>query len=86
MALHDKEIEPISMFVEIQAAYFVLRSWKENPGTTKRQIGVWAHWKEDRPNNDHPLSQVEVQRMKAFLRRHAPSSFYNLFPEEEPES
>ena len=43
---------------------------------------MWAHWEEEREENDHPVAQVEVERMKAFLRRHAPSSFFELFPEE----
>jgi hypothetical protein len=70
------------MFIEIQAVFLVLRKWKESPAATRREIGIWAHWKEDREENDRPLSPMEVQRMKGFLRRHAPSSFIKLFPEE----
>jgi hypothetical protein len=68
------------MFIEIQSAYFILRSWRENPAATKREIGLWAHWKEEREENDWPLSSEEVDRMKIFLRRHAPSSYIKLFP------
>ena len=67
------------MFIEIQSAYFALRSWKQNPAAPKREIGVWAHWKDGRVENDYPLSEAEVQRMKSLLLRHAPSSFFELF-------
>jgi hypothetical protein len=73
------------MFVEIQSAYLILRSWKQNPAATRRELGLWAHWKEDREENDRPLSGEEVERMKAFLRRYAPTSFFRLFPKEEPQ-
>ena len=63
------------MFIELQAAYFVLRGWAQNPAATKREIGVWAHWKAEREENDRPLSEAEVQKMRAFLHRHAPSCF-----------
>jgi len=70
------------MFIEIQCAYFILRNWKENPIATKREIGLWAHWKEEREENDRPLSSEDVKRMKALLRHHASSSYGELFPEE----
>jgi len=70
------------MFAEILAADLVLKAWKRNPAATKREIGLWAHWKEQREENDSPLSQEEVQKMKALLRDHAPSSFANLFADE----
>jgi hypothetical protein len=68
------------MFIEIQCAYFILRNWKENPAATKREIGLWSKWKEEREENDRPLSSEEVASMKAFLRRHASSSYSKLFP------
>jgi hypothetical protein len=56
------------MMIEMQGAYFVLKRWNQNPAATKRQIGIWQHWKEEREDNDRPLTEVEVERMKAFLR------------------
>jgi hypothetical protein len=66
------------MFIELQAAYFVLRNWRQNPAATKREIGIWAQWKEGCEENDRPLSEAEVRRMKAFLHQHAPSCFPEL--------
>jgi hypothetical protein len=70
------------MFIELQSTYFVLRSWKQDPAATKREIGVWDHWGQEREENDRPLSEAEVQEMKLFLRRHAPTSYFEIFPEE----
>jgi len=75
-------MKALSVFIEIQSAYLILRRWKQNPAATKREIGLWAHWKEGREENDRPLSQEEVEKMKALLRDHAPSSFANLFVDE----
>ncbi len=63
------------MFIELQAAYLVLRKWKQTPAATKREIGVWARWLDERDDNRRPLSSREVEQMKTFLRRHAPSSY-----------
>jgi hypothetical protein len=71
----------LPMFIELQAAYFILRRWSQNPAATKRQIGIWQHWKEETENNDRPLSNVEVERMKAFLRGYAPTSYSEIFAE-----
>ncbi len=60
------------MMIELQAAYFVLKRWSQNSAATKRQIGIWHHWKQETEDNDRPLSEVEVERMKAFFMRNAP--------------
>jgi hypothetical protein len=52
------------MMIEVQAAYFVLKRWNQNSAATKRQIGIWQHWKQETEDNDRPLSEVEVERMK----------------------
>ena len=70
------------MFIEVQAAYFVLRRWNQNSAATKRQIGIWQHWKEEAKDNDRPLSEVDVERMKVFLRRNAPTSYSEIFAKE----
>jgi len=46
------------MFAEILAAHLVLKAWKQNPAATKREIGVWQHWKEDHEENERPLSEA----------------------------
>jgi hypothetical protein len=73
------------MFIELQGIYFVLRRWHQNPAATKRQIGIWQHWKQKTEDNDRPLSEVEVNRMKAFLRQNAPTSYFEIFAEERTE-
>ena len=69
------------MFAELLATYCVLQRWKRNPFATKRQIGLWSSWMTDEPINHRPLSRQEVLRQKAFLRKHAPTSHYKLFPD-----
>lgn len=71
------------MFVELLATRLVLQEWKQNPSLTKKQIGLWMHWMEDREENDHALSQAEFGQMKDFLRRHAPTTYFGIFPEEK---
>jgi hypothetical protein len=70
------------MLIELQAAALVLRKWNHNPTVTKRQIGIWQHWKEKTEDNDRPLSEVEMNRMKAFLRQYAPTTYFEIFAEE----
>jgi len=67
------------MFAEVLFNFFALKRWRANPVASKREIGLLCSWKEDWPENDLPLSQAEVERMKTFLRRHAPSMYRGLF-------
>ena len=71
------------MMIELQATYLVLKKWKQNSSATKRQIGIRQHWKEKQEDNDRPLAEVEVERMKVFLRRNAPTSYFEIFTEEK---
>lgn len=50
-----------------QAIDLILKSWAENPKLTKRQIGVWSHWKADDPENDKPSTPEEIQKYKNIL-------------------
>jgi hypothetical protein len=71
------------MFAEILAAHSVLKAWKKNPAATKREIGVWSHWKREcDEENERPLLEAEVEEMKKFLRRNAPTGYFTIFPEE----
>jgi hypothetical protein len=72
------------MFIEVQATYFVLKRWSQNCAATKRQIGVWQHWKQRTEDSDRPLTEVEAERMKAFLRRNAPTSYFSIFAQDQP--
>jgi len=69
----------MSVFIEVMACNSILEKWKENPTFTKQEIGVWSTWKEGGPGTDVPLSEKEVQHMKEFLRRVAPTSYARLF-------
>jgi hypothetical protein len=71
------------MFVAIQITYWVLKRWNENPAATKREIGIWQHWKQETEDSDRPLTEVEVERMKTFLRRNAPASYFSIFAKDQ---
>jgi hypothetical protein len=71
------------MMIELQATHLVLKIWNQNPAATKRQIGIWQHWKQETEDNDCPLTLVEVERMKAFLRQNAPTSYFEIFTGEK---
>lgn len=67
------------MLCELIAISYVLRKWNEYPLATKRQIGVWSHWKDDSPQNDRPLLDAEVCKMKSYLMKYAPSDYRSIF-------
>jgi hypothetical protein len=71
------------VFISAQAAYLVLKKWNQNTAATKRQIGIWHHYRQETEGNDLPMTGVDVERMKAFLRRNAPASYFELFAKEE---
>jgi hypothetical protein len=71
------------MMIELQATYLVLKKWNQDSTATKRQIGTWQHWREESEDNDRMLSGIEVERMKAFFRWSAPTSYFDIFPEQE---
>jgi hypothetical protein len=71
------------MMIELQATYLVLKKWKQDAAATKREIGVWHHWKEETEGNHLLLTEIEVERMKAFLQRNAPTSYFEIFANQE---
>lgn len=73
----------MSIFVELIFNKYVLSKWKENPNLSKREIGFRSDWKDGNPENDKPLSDTEVQRMKNFVRKHNTTAYYELFPEDK---
>jgi len=73
------------MMIELQATYFVLKRRNQNPTATRREIGSWQHWRQETEDNDRPLSEIEVERMKAFLRRSAPARLLRDTSEENPD-
>jgi hypothetical protein len=80
------EISPVGgwlMMIELHAAFLILKKWNQNPAATTRQLGIWQHWKRKTESNDRPLTEVEAERMKDFLRRNAPTSYFTIFAEEK---
>ena len=69
-----------------QAIHFILKKGVKDPKLTKREIGVWSHWKTDDPENDKPLSQKEVEKYKKIIKEKGPSTYHALFPEENEKS
>lgn len=67
------------MFCEIFSVYLRLQRWIENPQLPRCGFGVeW--WTGPEQENNEPLSEDEVLRLKNFLAVHAPSSYRRLFP------
>jgi hypothetical protein len=73
------------MLIEVMMYDYVLCRWRANPGAPKRSYGVMALWQDATPENDLPLTEREVEHMKAWLRQHAPTSYYRIFPEDRKE-
>ena len=70
------------MFAELLCAYLVLKTWKNNPKLTKREIGLAYDWRSSNLENDKPLTEKEVESKKKFLRENNPKSYFELFPKE----
>jgi len=69
------------MFLELMACDAVLRIWKENPATKRRDYRVFSGW-DLGSGADEPLSLREVAWRKEFLRLHNLSAFRSRFPEQ----
>ncbi len=70
------------MFIELMCIDAILRQWRKNPETPKKAYRLVSRWQDGRAADDKPLTSAEVAKYKALLKRHAPSSYYNIFPEE----
>ena len=66
------------MFVELQAVYLILSKYKADPSLSRKQIGTWSGWEKGLAENDRSLSAREVDRMREFLKRYAPTSYFKL--------
>jgi hypothetical protein len=49
------------------------------PRCDKETFGTWQHWTEEPEGNNRPLTGVEVEGMKAFLKRNAPTTYFEIF-------
>jgi hypothetical protein len=70
------------VFVEVMMCDYVLSRWRVNPKAPKRSYEAIASWQDARPENDQPLTLQEVESMRAWMKQHAPTSYFQLFPEE----
>ncbi len=55
------------MMIELQSTYLVLKRWNQNPAATKRQIGIWQHWKEEAEDNEPGSKQSSSADLSAIL-------------------
>jgi hypothetical protein len=69
------------MYIALMATHAVLKKWKQNPGASKAEIGVWWGWCRPSEENNLSLSEAEVAKMKQFFEQHAPTTYRELFPE-----
>lgn len=67
--------------IDLQALYLTLRKWKANPGLPRKDVSVLSGHKSGSRAN-RPFSQKEISRMKAELKKGAPTSYNDLFPDE----
>jgi hypothetical protein len=70
------------VFIEVIMYDYVLRRWREDPKAPKRSYERVASWQDASPENDQPLTQQEVEAMKAWMKDHAPTSYWRIFSEE----
>ena len=71
------------MMIELQATYFVLKKWKPEPRCDLRGRSASGSTGQETEDNHRPLAEVEVERMKAFLRQYAPTSYFEIFAKEK---
>lgn len=69
------------MFAEVMMLDMVLRTWKADPTRPRRAYRIILAWNDGSPENELPLSEEEVNRMKRELKRIAPSRYAALFPD-----
>ena len=73
------------MFVDLMAADYILRKWKEMPNRPRRTYDMISNWREG-PDAGKPLTARDVSYYKELLKRNMPTRFAELFPEESGES
>jgi len=69
------------VMLELQAIHLMLTKWKANPELPRKEVSVFSGDKSGR-EADMPFTKQEITRMKERLRERAPTSYYQLFPEE----
>jgi hypothetical protein len=70
------------MFIEIMMTDYILTEWKKAPNRSKRSYRAIGDWQTGEPEMRRSLTRSEVRRYKAFLKKHAPTSYRKLFPDE----
>lgn len=69
------------MFAEVMMLDADLRTWKADPMRPRKAYRINRAWNDGTPESELPLSEEEVNRMKAELKRIAPSHYAALFPD-----
>lgn len=72
----------MSIFIEVMMTQAVLRKWIRTPLAAKRDYHFVSGWQTDDPDNDKPIPDELIESNKAFLKKHNPSGFDELFPED----
>ena len=68
------------MLAEVVVLDYILKTWQQNPLLPRIEYGM-SMLQRGSPAVQLPLSEVEVQRMKARFKEIAPTSYARLFPE-----
>ncbi|MCC7425042.1 MAG: hypothetical protein IT428_32635 [Planctomycetaceae bacterium] len=71
------------MFLEVIIHEYFLRRWKADPTASKRSYSVISKWQTPNASNDFPPTMDEVNRWKAWYKKHVEPDYYKLFPEEQ---
>ena len=74
------------MLAEVMMLDYTLRKWRAQPELPKREYSAIVAWQNGSEANELPLGEEEVARKKARLREIAPSAYFRIFPDAEPDS
>lgn len=62
--------------------HWILKSWKENPKVTRKELGWVFSWQGDTPESNKPFTAKEIEGFKSGLRRRQKGTYFRLFPED----
>jgi hypothetical protein len=72
------------VFVEVIMQDYILRTWRSNPHAPRSSYVCLYSWKTG-PGSDLPPTVAEINRCKDWMRTNAPTGYYRIFPEEDPD-
>lgn len=71
------------MFAELFRNNIVLATCKKNPKITKKEMAFILSKNAENDQPEEPFSEQEINAIKEFQKKHAPSSYSKIFPEEK---